>query len=84
MSAARQKLDAENEALKKQVETLRREFYNLELEYKEGRASERAELSSLREQMRLACFSETWYWSSPLAQPKRLERDDDPSSYGRV
>lgn len=52
VSAARQKLDAENEALKKQVETLRKEFYNLELQYKEGRASERAELASLREQMR--------------------------------
>ena len=52
VSAARQKLEAENEALKKQVETLRKEFYNLELQYKEGRASERAELASLREQMR--------------------------------
>eukprot|EP00439_Symbiodinium_sp_Y106_P064195 s2042_g10.t1 len=52
VSAARQKLDAENEALRKQVETLRKEFYNLELQYKEGRASERAELASLREQMR--------------------------------
>ncbi|CAE7327113.1 PIBF1 [Symbiodinium sp. CCMP2592] len=52
VSAARQKLDAENEALKKQVETLRKEFYNLELQYKEGRASERAELASLREQMK--------------------------------
>ena len=52
VSSARQKLDAENEALKKQVDTLRKEFYNLELQYKEGRASERAELASLREQMK--------------------------------
>ena len=52
VSSARQKLDAENEALKKQVDTLRKEFYNLELQYREGRASERAELASLREQMK--------------------------------
>lgn len=52
VSSSRQKLDVENTQLKKQMEVMRQEFYNLELQYKEGRASERAELMTLREQMK--------------------------------
>lgn len=52
VSSSRQKLDLENTQLKKQMEVMRQEFYNLELQYKEGRASERAELMTLREQMK--------------------------------
>ncbi|CAK9020378.1 unnamed protein product [Durusdinium trenchii] len=52
VSQSRQKLEAENEQLKKQMEVLRQEFYTLEVQYKEGRANERAELMTLREQMK--------------------------------
>ncbi|CAJ1372280.1 unnamed protein product [Effrenium voratum] len=52
VGSARQKLDVENEQLRRQMEVLRQEYYNLELQSKEGRAAERAELATLREQLR--------------------------------
>lgn len=52
VSRGRQRLETENTQLKKQTEVMRQEFYNLELQYNEGRASERAELMTLREQMK--------------------------------
>lgn len=52
VSLARQRLEVESDQLKRQVEVLRKEFYNLELQHREGRATERAELASLREQLR--------------------------------
>lgn len=52
VSEARQRLEAQNEALKEQVEVLRKEHYALEAQHREGRAAERAELASLREQLR--------------------------------
>lgn len=52
VSVARQRLEVENEQLNRQVEVLRKEYYNLELQHREARASERAELASLREQLR--------------------------------
>lgn len=51
VSNARQRLELENEQLKQQVEVLRKEYYNLEVQHREGRASERAELGSLKEQL---------------------------------
>eukprot|EP00933_Yihiella_yeosuensis_P068952 TRINITY_DN7501_c0_g1_i3.p1 TRINITY_DN7501_c0_g1~~TRINITY_DN7501_c0_g1_i3.p1 ORF type:complete len:889 (-),score=248.10 TRINITY_DN7501_c0_g1_i3:68-2734(-) len=51
VSMARQKLEHENEQLKQQVDVLRKEYYTLEVQNREGRASERAELASLREQL---------------------------------
>jgi len=52
VSMLRQKLDLENEQLRQQVEVLRKECYTLEVQFREGRAAERAELASLREQLR--------------------------------
>lgn len=52
VSRSRQRLETENTQLKKQMEVMRQEFYNLELQYNEGRATERAELMTLREQMK--------------------------------
>ncbi|CAK0825296.1 unnamed protein product [Prorocentrum cordatum] len=51
VSCARQQLEAESEALKQQVEVLKKEYYILEVQHREGRAAERAELASLREQL---------------------------------
>merc|ERR1740120_667605 len=47
----RHRLEAESEALKQQVEVLKKEYYTLEVQHREGRAAERAELASLREQL---------------------------------
>lgn len=52
VSCARQRLEVENEQLRNQVEVLRKEYYTLEVQHREGRAGERAELASLREQLR--------------------------------
>eukprot|EP00929_Paragymnodinium_shiwhaense_P001041 TRINITY_DN101266_c0_g1_i1.p1 TRINITY_DN101266_c0_g1~~TRINITY_DN101266_c0_g1_i1.p1 ORF type:complete len:810 (-),score=185.81 TRINITY_DN101266_c0_g1_i1:220-2649(-) len=52
LSVARQQLEVQNEQLKQQVEVLRKEYYNLEVEHREGRAADRAELTSLREQLK--------------------------------
>eukprot|EP00930_Biecheleria_cincta_P086427 TRINITY_DN75717_c0_g1_i1.p1 TRINITY_DN75717_c0_g1~~TRINITY_DN75717_c0_g1_i1.p1 ORF type:complete len:897 (-),score=226.31 TRINITY_DN75717_c0_g1_i1:48-2738(-) len=51
VSNARQRLELENEQLKQQVEVLRKEYYTLEVQHREGRAFERAELASLKEQL---------------------------------
>eukprot|EP00927_Polykrikos_kofoidii_P076560 TRINITY_DN73630_c0_g1_i1.p1 TRINITY_DN73630_c0_g1~~TRINITY_DN73630_c0_g1_i1.p1 ORF type:complete len:870 (-),score=214.16 TRINITY_DN73630_c0_g1_i1:55-2664(-) len=52
VSLARQQLEVQNEKLRSQVDVLRKEYYTLEVQYREGRAAERAELASLREQLR--------------------------------
>eukprot|EP00419_Tripos_fusus_P090582 CAMPEP_0172871400 /NCGR_PEP_ID=MMETSP1075-20121228/92057_1 /TAXON_ID=2916 /ORGANISM="Ceratium fusus, Strain PA161109" /LENGTH=873 /DNA_ID=CAMNT_0013721629 /DNA_START=74 /DNA_END=2691 /DNA_ORIENTATION=- len=51
VSSSRQQLLEENEQLRQQVEVLRKEYYNLEVQHREGRAAERAELTSVREQL---------------------------------
>jgi len=51
ISSSRQQLEVENEQLRQQVEVLRKEYYTLEVQHREGRATERAELASLREQL---------------------------------
>lgn len=52
ISSSRGQLEAENELLRKQVDVLKKEHYSLEAQHREARAAERAELSSLREQLR--------------------------------
>mmetsp|Transcript_62111 Transcript_62111/g.115215 ORF Transcript_62111/g.115215 Transcript_62111/m.115215 type:complete len:787 (-) Transcript_62111:60-2420(-) len=56
VSTSRLQLKAENEKLKEQNEVLKKEYYNLEVQHREGRAAEHAELVSLREQLR--CYME--------------------------
>lgn len=51
VSLNRQRLEVENEQLRKQVEVLRHECLELELRHKESRAAERAELMALRESL---------------------------------
>jgi len=52
ISCSRQNLEAENEQLRQQVEVLKKEYYTLEVQHREGRATERAELASLKEQLK--------------------------------
>lgn len=52
ISQSRSQLEADNEILRKQVDVLKNEHYSLEAQHREARAGERAELSSLREQLR--------------------------------
>eukprot|EP00928_Gymnodinium_smaydae_P043791 TRINITY_DN2927_c0_g1_i1.p1 TRINITY_DN2927_c0_g1~~TRINITY_DN2927_c0_g1_i1.p1 ORF type:complete len:880 (+),score=144.76 TRINITY_DN2927_c0_g1_i1:89-2728(+) len=52
VSRERQQAIVENDQLKQQVEVLKKEYYTLEVQHREGRAAERAELLSLREQLR--------------------------------
>jgi len=52
VSRGRQQMEAQSEQLKQQVEVLKREYYTLEVQHREGRATERAELVNLREQLR--------------------------------
>merc|ERR1711988_2071588 len=52
VSTSRQQLELENEQLRQQVEVLRKEYYTLEVQHREGRAAERAELASLKEQLK--------------------------------
>lgn len=52
VSSSRQQMQVENEQLRQQLDVLKKEYYTLEVQHREGRASERAELSSLREQLR--------------------------------
>jgi chromosome segregation ATPase len=52
VSASRQQLEVENEQLRQQVDVLRKEYYTLEVQHREGRAAERAELASLKEQLK--------------------------------
>lgn len=47
----RQQLGKENETLKRQVDVLKKEYYNLEAQHRESRANERAEIVSLRDQL---------------------------------
>merc|ERR1712061_724334 len=52
VSKGRQQLEIQNTQLREQVEVLKKEYYTLEVQNREGRATERAELMSLREQLR--------------------------------
>jgi hypothetical protein len=52
ISSSRQQLDVENQQLKQQIEVLRKEHYSLEVQHREGRAAERAELASVKEQLK--------------------------------
>merc|ERR1719456_2207705 len=52
ISNSRQQLEVENQQLRQQVEVLRKEYYTLEVQHREGRATERAELASLKEQLK--------------------------------
>merc|ERR1712087_795153 len=52
VSNSRQQLQLENEQLRSQLEVLKKEYYTLEVQHRENRAGERAELTSLREQLR--------------------------------
>merc|ERR1712232_903640 len=45
-------MQVENEQLRSQLEVLKKEYYTLEVQHRENRAGERAELASLREQLR--------------------------------
>merc|ERR1711865_730921 len=52
VSSSRQQFEVENEQLRKQVEVLRKEYYTLEVQHREGRAGERAELAMTKEQLK--------------------------------
>lgn len=52
ISNSRQHLEADNEQLKQQIEVLKKEYYTLEVQHREGRATDRAELASLKEQLK--------------------------------
>uniref|UniRef100_A0A7S4VC19 Uncharacterized protein n=1 Tax=Alexandrium monilatum TaxID=311494 RepID=A0A7S4VC19_9DINO len=52
VSLSRQHLEAENGQLKQQLELVKKEYYSLEVQHREERAGDRAELASVREQLR--------------------------------
>lgn len=52
VSSMRSRLEVENEQLRQQVDVLRKEYYTLEVEHHGANATDRAELASLREQLR--------------------------------
>merc|ERR1712048_465289 len=51
ISNARQQLQTENEQLKQKLDVMRKEYYTLEVQHRENRAAERAELVSLKGQL---------------------------------
>jgi hypothetical protein len=51
VSNARVQLETENEQLKQKLDLVRKEYYTLEVQHREGRAADRAELSSLKGQL---------------------------------
>merc|ERR1719253_978443 len=52
VSSMRSRLEVENEQLRQQVDVLRKGYYTLEVEHRGANATDRAELASLREQLR--------------------------------
>lgn len=52
VSTSRQQFEVQNQQMRQQIEVLKKEYYTLEVQHREGRAAERAELASLKEQLK--------------------------------